>query len=84
MEQFKEFTENINNLENALRIVRAVWVDQTAMTYDEINENMKAFVAQIIAHLENSVAGYNAVKSNYSESEFENELNQLGTKVAMV
>lgn len=84
MEQFGEFTENINNLESSLTTVRSVWVDQTAMTFDEINENMKVFVSQITAYKENSIAGYNAVKANYNETEFENELNQLGAKVAAV
>lgn len=84
MEQFGEFTENINNLESSLTTVRSVWVDQTAMTYDEINENMKIFVSQITAYKENSIAGYNAFKANYNETEFENELNQLDAKVAAV
>ena len=84
MEQFGEFTENISNLESSLTTVRSVWVDQTAMTFDEINENMKVFVSQITAYKENSIAGYNAVKANYNESEFENDLNQLGAKVAAV
>lgn len=84
MEQFGEFTENISNLESSLTTVRSVWVDQTAMTFDEINENMKVFVSQITAYKENSIAGYNAVKANYNESEFENDLNQLSAKVAAV
>lgn len=84
MEQFGEFTENISNLDSSLAIVRSVWIDQTAMTYDEINENMKVFVSQITAYKANSVAGYNAVKANYNESEFESELNQLDAKVAAV
>lgn len=84
MEQFGEFTENIDHLESSLSAVRSVWVDQTAMTFDEINENMKVFVSQITAYKENSIAGYNAVKANYNETEFENELNRLGTRVAAV
>lgn len=84
MEQYGEFTENINRLESDLATVRAVWKDQTAITYDAINENMKVFVSQITAHLENSVAGYNAVKQNYNESQFEDELNRLEAKVAAV
>ncbi len=84
MEHFGEFTENISNLDSSLATVRSVWVDQTAMTYDEINENMKVFVSQITAYKTNSVAGYSAVKVNYNETEFESELNQLGAKVAAV
>lgn len=84
MEQFGEFTENISNLDSSLAKVRSVWVDQTAMTYDEINENMKVFVSQITASKVNSIAGYNAVKANYNESEFDSELNQLEARVATV
>ena len=84
MEQYGEFSENINNLESSLRAVRSVWIDQTAITYDEINENMKIFVSQIVSHMENSLAGYNAVKANYNEADFDNELNMLSSKIAAV
>lgn len=84
MDQFGEFTENIANLESDLKTVRSTWVDQTATTFDGINENMKVFVSQITAYKENSIAGYNAVKANYIESEFESELGQLGAKVSAV
>lgn len=84
MEQFGEFIENISNLDSSLATVRSVCIDQTAITYDEINENMKVFVSQITAYKANSVTGYNAVKANYNEPEFESELNQLGAKVAAV
>lgn len=84
MEQYGEFIENVNRLESNLTTVRAVWKDQTAITYDAINENMKVFVSQITAHLEISVAGYNAVKQNYNESQFEDELNRLDAMIAAV
>ncbi len=84
MEQFGDFTTNINNLESCLHSVRSVWTDRTAMSYDEFNENMKSFAAQITAYKENSVAGYNAVKANYNETEFESEITRLSIKVSAV
>ena len=84
MEQLGEFTENINRLESNWASVRSVWTDQTALTYNDMHENMKGFAAQIHAYSENSVAGYNAVKANYNESEFDRELNDLGSKVAAI
>ena len=44
MEQYGEFLENISRLENNLREVRSVWDDQTARTYDHINENMQVTI----------------------------------------
>ena len=84
MGQLGDFTDNINNLENSLTAVRSIWQDQTAMTFDEMNENIKNFVSKITEHRDNSVAGYNAVKANYNEAEYDNELNQLCAKVAAV
>lgn len=84
MEQYGEFTEAINRLESGLSEVRMVWVDQTALTYDHINENMKHFATQIWNRHNNSVAGHNGVKANYDEIEFDRELNQLNYKIATV
>lgn len=84
MENYGDFTEDINKLESDLATVRAVWVDQTALTFDVINDNMKIFVTQITSYFDNSVAGHRAVKENYNESQFEGELNRLDAKVAAV
>ena len=84
MEQYGEFLENISRLENNLREVRSVWDDQTARTYDHINENMQVFTKRIWAHYSNSVSGCDAVKANYSESGFDDELNQLNSKIYSV
>ena len=84
MEQYGDFTEVINRLEGGLSEVRTVWADQTALTYDHINENMQHFAAQIWNYYNNSVAGHNAVKANYNEAEFDNTLNQLNSKIDAV
>lgn len=84
MEQYGDFVENIKNLEDILARVRAVWTDKTAMTYDEINKNMKVFVTQISINKESSVVGYNAVNECYDEAKFDEELNRLAQKAIAV
>lgn len=84
MDHYGEFVEIINRLENNLSEVRMVWNDQTGDTYDHINENMELFAARIWTRYDNSCTGYNAVKTNYSESEFDDTLNQVRHKAAAV
>lgn len=84
MERYGDFAEIINRLEGSLAEVRTVWVDQTALTYDSINENMQHFATRIWDFHNNSVAGHNAVKANYNESEFDSTVNQLNSKVSAV
>ena len=84
MEQFGDFTETINRLNNDLSDVRKVWFDQTAVTYDLINENMAHFANQIWNNYNSSLLGYNAVKANYNESEFDDTINQINSKIASV
>ena len=84
MEEYGDFTGVINRLESSLNDVRTVWTDQTAVTYDAINDNMKHFSREIWNYYNNSVAGYNMVKANYNEAEFQNTVNQLSAKVAAV
>lgn len=84
MEQYGEFSESINRLESDLSVVRCVWTDQTAQTYDRINENIEAFTMQIWACYCNSVSGYEIVKANYNEATFDDELNQLNSKIYSV
>lgn len=84
MEQYGDFTDTLIRLKSSLIEVRTVWSDQTALTYDHINENMEHFAMQIWNYYNNSLAGYNAVKANYNESEFDETLNQLNSKIASV
>ena len=84
MEQYGEFSEIINRLESNLGETRTVWTDQTAQTYDHINENMQFFTVQIWQHYCNSVKGRDLVKANYDESEFGDELNQINSKIYSV
>ena len=84
MEQYGEFSASISSLESNLGEVRCVWTDETARTYDSINDNIKAFAMQIWAYYCNSVEGYEIVQSNYNEADFEDELRQLNAKIESV
>ncbi len=84
MEQYGEFTQVINRLEDSLREVRTVWTDQTAITYDCINENMQNFAMQMWTCYTNCEEGYNAEKANYNQAEFDGIVNQLASKAAAV
>lgn len=84
MEQYGEFSDSINRLESNLSEVRCVWADQTAQTYDHINENMEVFTMQIWTHFCNSVSGKELVIKYYNEAEYDDELNQLNSKIYSV
>lgn len=84
MSRYGEFTDNINTLDRDLDSVRTVWTDQTAITYDSINDNMKVFASKITALFGNAEAGFNAVKANYDESQFEDTIGRLSAKVVAV
>ena len=84
MNQYGDFVEIINRLKSDLCNVRLQWNDQTALSYDQLNENMEHFVIQIWNYYNNSLEGYNAVKANYNESEFENTINRLNSMIMSV
>jgi len=84
MRNYGEFLGSVNRLEDNLNNARSVWTDQTAQTYDTINENIEDFIEQISQCYDSSVAGQNAVKANYNESEFNDELNRLNSKIDSV
>lgn len=84
MKQYGDFVEIINRLKSDLSNVRLQWNDQTALSYDQLNENMEHFVIQIWNYYNNSLEGYNAVKANYNESEFNNTINRLNSMIMSV
>lgn len=84
MNQYGDFVEIINRLKSDLSNVRLQWNDQTALSYDQLNENMEHFVIQIWNYYNNSLEGYNAVKANYNESEFNNTINRLNSMIMSV
>ena len=84
MDQYGDFTGNINRLNSDLKNVRTVWNDQTAIPYDHMNENMEHFAFQIWAYHNDCLSGYNAVKANYNELIFDETINKLISKIAAV
>lgn len=84
MERENKFANCIHNLENSLSEVRTVWMDQTAFTYDAINDNMKSFTDKIWLTFCESTASYNDMKKAYNEEEEENILREMGCMVRSV
>ncbi len=82
MEQYGIFGAVLAELNEALAQVRSVWTDQTAQTYDGINENMEAYAQRIWASAQTAATGEEMVRKNYDEGEFESILNNLGGRVA--
>ena len=79
-----EFSDCIIRLDDGLKEVRTVWKDQTALTYDHINENMERFTIKVWECYSNSLSGYEAVKKHYDESDIDDKLNQLNAKISAV
>ena len=84
MEQYGAFSQAIVSLDGGLSEVRAAWQDQTAQTYDSINENMKACAAAVWQVYTNAAGLYEMEKKNYNESEFEQYINELGARASAV
>ena len=84
MKEQGEFFSSISRLQANLSNVRADWNDQTAKTYDQINENIEELTAEIWScHIE-AVECCDMIKANYDEAEFERELNQLASEAYSV
>ena len=78
------FTENIIKLDSCLDDVRSVWKDTTAKTYDVLNENIEILSQKVWLQFINAQTGYQAVRKNYNEAEFDRVLSQLSGKVNSV
>ena len=81
-EQYGEFGKNIIALDNAQEQVKTVWKDETARSYDSVNENVKICAQKIWALFSDSKAGMEAVKKNYNPDEVDKELNRIGMQIA--
>lgn len=80
-EQYGEFSKNIIALDNALEQVRIFWTDETAKSYDALNENVKLCIQKIWALFSDSKSGAEAVKKNYNSDEVDKELARLGLQI---
>lgn len=77
-EQYGEFATIVSALDQAQEQARTVWADRTAASYDVLNDNVKVCAGRIWAHYTDSVAGTNAVKSNYNADEMDRSIMLLG------
>ena len=82
--QFGEFTKNIIALKDVLQEVRGIWQDQTANTYDALNENIEACSQKIWAHLVNSQNWFAALKRNYDSDEYDKYVASMAVQVEEV
>ena len=82
--QYGEFTKNIIALKNDLEEVRSIWQDQTANTYDVLNENIESFTQRIWLHLVDSQNGYDALKRNYDSDEYDRFVARMAVQVEEV
>ena len=80
-EQYGEFATMVSALDQAQEQARTVWTDRTAASYDVLNDNVKVCAGRIWAHYTDSVAGTNAVKSNYNADEIDRSIVILGREV---
>ena len=84
MKDYGVFSKSISDLYDNLKEVRCVWADQTAQTYDHINDNMDAFAEYMWAYYVRAEKSADYIKSSYSESDYDNELMNLRSKVSSV
>ena len=82
MELYGVFSPAISSIEQEWAVVRSVWTDPTAQTYDGFNENMELFTKEIWQRSEQAASGYKMVRDNYDKGEIDRTLYTLGSKVA--
>lgn len=83
-EQYGEFGKNISSLDSAQETVRGVWHDETAKSFDCLNDNVKLCTKKIWALLTDSQAGVQAVKKNYNPEDVDKEIARLGIQIEQV
>lgn len=83
-EQYGEFVSSVRKLDDALREVRFVWNDQTARSFDSINDNMKFLSKKIVTAKESAISSIKMLKDNYDEDEFDNTIHKLNMESSMV
>ena len=83
-EIYGDFTDSVIRLNDGLREVRTVWNDKTARTYDTINENMEHFAKQVWENYSYARQGYESAKMSYNESEIDEQLSLISSKISSV
>lgn len=83
-EQYGEFLSSVRKLDDALREVRLVWNDQTARSFDSVNDNMKFLSEKIIIAKGSAISSMKMLKDNYDEEEFDNTIHRLNMESSVV
>ena len=83
-EQYGEFSKNIASLDNAQEQVKNVWRDETARSFDVLNDNVKFCVKKIWSLFCDSQAGVEVVKKNYDSDTIDKDLARLGMQIEQV
>lgn len=83
-EQNGELSNSIALLDAAQEQVRTAWRDETAKSYDTLNNNIKLCTQKVWALFCDANAGVEIVKKNYNSDEMDKELAQLGMQVEQV
>lgn len=83
-EQHGEFSKNIALLDAAQEQVKTVWRDETARSFDNLNENVKLCTTKIWTLFCDSKAGVEAVKKNYNSDTVDKDLVRIGMQIEQV
>ena len=83
-QQYGQFAKSIMQLDAAQERVRATWCDDTARSYEPLNNNVKLCAQKIWAFHCDSQSGVELVKKNYNSDEIEKEIARLGAQVEQV
>lgn len=83
-ETYGEFSDIVIRLDDALKEARTEWTDQTAMTFDQLNDGIKGIVKNMWGCYASSEKARNMVLNNYKENEVDRALNSLERKADSV
>lgn len=83
-EQYGEFSKNIAALDAAQEQVETVWQDETARSYNNLNNNIKLCTQKIWTLFCDSTIGIEAVKKIYDPDMVDKEITRLGIQVEQV
>lgn len=83
-EQYGEFSKNFALLDSAQEQVKTVWRDETARSFDQLNDNVKLCSERIWSLFCDSKAGVEMVKKNYNSDAIDKEIARLGIQIEQV
>ena len=84
MSENNEFAETLSALSDSLTSLMSRWTDETAKTYEPINENVENLTSKINSHFNNSKQLHELLKKNYNEEDLDSLIQMLASKVEQV